>query len=56
MLGVFVNTVVLRNDLSGDPRLWPDLDDGVPSQGEETSFIDTTANDERRFYVIEEQP
>lgn len=48
-------TYVIRasNDLSGDPLTWPDLDDGFASQGDETTFTDTTAEG-RRFYVVEE--
>jgi hypothetical protein len=45
----------LNDDANGnEPRLWPDLDDSVPSGGETTSFTDINlpAN---RFYVIEEQ-
>ncbi|MEN8772482.1 MAG: hypothetical protein ABF379_14620, partial [Akkermansiaceae bacterium] len=48
-------TYVIRasGDLTGDPLTWPDLDDGVVSDGDETTFTDITAEG-RRFYSVEE--
>lgn len=48
-------TYVVRasSDLTGDPLTWPDLDDGVASEGEETTFTDVTGEG-RRFYIVEE--
>jgi hypothetical protein len=40
-------------DLTGNPAEWTVVETNVPSDGEETTFTDTTAGT-RRFYVIEE--
>lgn len=45
----------LNDDPNGsDPRLWADIDDSYPSQGDTTSFTDTFPLPDKAFYVIEE--
>jgi len=46
--------VRVSDDLTGDPLTWTDLDDGIASEGETTSFTDINAGPSRRFYVVEE--
>ena len=41
------------DDLSGALQSWPDLEDGLVSEGVETTFTDTSA-ESRRFYIVEE--
>ncbi|MFT6241070.1 MAG: hypothetical protein ACJAQT_003165 [Akkermansiaceae bacterium] len=48
-----VYVVRASDDLSGDPLNWPDLEDGLVSGGDETTFTDSTAVS-RRFYIVEE--
>ncbi len=47
-------TVRVSDDLSGDFLTWIDLDDGVVSGGETTTFTDFGPTPGRRFYVVEE--
>jgi hypothetical protein len=48
-----VYVIRASDDLSGDPLNWPDLEDELASEGEETTFTDITA-ESRRFYIVEE--
>lgn len=48
-------TIRSSSDLTGDPAEWDVVETGFESEGEETTFVDSTATGDRLFYVVEQE-